>query len=178
MNACNGKDGLVSQIKVGKMLLHPPTPLNLSELQKESSRLFKLSPSYTLSIAESLYLNAVISYPRTSSQKLPLSIDYKKIITRLSEVNNNYRSLTAALLSKDRLLLNEGIKTGPAHPAIYPTGEKPDRLQPDRMHFKIYDLIVRRFFASFGDPAVNQHVVASIDINGRYVFKSEGKSNI
>jgi DNA topoisomerase I len=67
----------------------------------------------------------VISYPRTSSQKLPLSIDYKKIITRLSEVNNNYRRLTAALLSKDRLLLNEGIKTGPAHPAIYPTGEKP-----------------------------------------------------
>jgi DNA topoisomerase I len=93
-------------------------------------------------------------------------------------VNNNYESLSAALLSKDRLLPNEGIKTDPAHPAIHPIGEKPDRRQLDLMHFKIYALIVRRFFANFGDPAVNQHTIALIDINGRYVLKSEGKSNI
>lgn len=177
INACNGKDGLVNQIKVQKMLLPPPTPFNLGDLQKEAYRVFKFSPTYTLSIAERLYLNAMISYPRTSSQKLPLSIDYKKIIARLSEVNSNYVSLTAALLSKDRLLPNEGIKTDPAHPAIYPTGEKPKR-QLDPMHCKIYDLIVRRFLATFGDPAINQHTTASIDINGRYVFKSEGKSKI
>lgn len=79
-NACNGKDGVVSQIKVRKIVPHPPTPLNLSDLQKEIYRLFKLSPSYLLSIAESLYLSAAISYPLTSSQKLPLSRDYKKII--------------------------------------------------------------------------------------------------
>jgi DNA topoisomerase I len=120
----------------------------------------------------------MISYPRTSSQKLPLSMDYKKIISCLSKVNSNYGSLSATLLSKDRFLPNEGIKTDPAHLAIYPTGEKPDRLQLDRMHFKIYDLIVRRFFASFVDPAINQYTKASIDINGHYVFKSEGKSNI
>jgi DNA topoisomerase I len=177
INACNGKDGLVSQINVQKILLHPPTPFNLGDLQKEAYRLFKFSPTYTLSIAERLYLNAMISYPRTSSQKLPLSIDYKKIIARLSKVNSNYGSLTAALLSKDRLLPNDGIKTDPAHPAIYPTGEKPKR-QLDPMHCKIYDLIVRRFLATFGDPAINQHTTASIDINGRYVFKSEGKSKI
>ena len=177
INACNGKDGLVSQIKVQKMLLHPLRPFNLGDLQREAYRLFKLSPSYTLSIAESLYLNALISYPRTSSQKLPLSIDYKKIIARLSLANSNYESLAAPLLAKDHLLPNEGIKTDPAHPAIYPTGEKPKQ-QLDRMYFKIYDLIIRRFFASFGDPAINQRTIASININGRYVFKSEGKSNI
>jgi DNA topoisomerase-1 len=177
INACNGKDGLVSQIKVQKILLHPPTPFNLGDLQKEAYRLFKFSPTYTLSIAERLYLNAMISYPRTSSQKLPLSIEYKKIIARLSKVNSSYGSLTGALLSKDRLLPNDGIKTDPAHPAIYPTGEKPKR-QLDPMHCKIYDLIVRRFLATFGDPAINQHTTASIDINGRYVFKSEGKSKI
>jgi DNA topoisomerase-1 len=177
IKACDGKDGLVSQIKVQKMLLHPLSPFNLGELQREAYRLFKLSPSCTLSIAESLYLNALISYPRTSSQKLPLSIDYKKIIARLSLANSDYESLAAALLSKDHLLPNEGIKTDPAHPAIYPTGEKPKQ-QLDRMHYKIYDLIIRRFFASFGYPAINQHTLASININGRYVFKSEGKSNI
>jgi DNA topoisomerase I len=166
MNACNGKDGLVSQIKVRKMLLHPPTPFNLGDLQREAYRLFKLSPSYTLSIAESLYLNAMISYPRTSSQKLPLSINYKKIISCLSKVNSNYGSLSATLLSKDRLLPNEGIKTDPAHQPFIQL-EK-NRIGYTRsMHFKIYDLIVRRFFASFGDPAINQYTKASIDINGR-----------
>jgi DNA topoisomerase I len=142
MNACNGKDGLVGQIKVRKMLLHPPTPFNLGDLQREAYRLFKLSPSYTLSIAESLYLNAMISYPRTSSQKLPLSINYKKIISCLSKVNSNYGSLSATLLSKDRLLPNEGIKTDPAYPAIYPTGEKPDRLQLDRCILKSMILLL------------------------------------
>src|SRR5918999_1042710 len=139
INACNGKDGLVSQVKVQKILLHPPTPFNLGDLQKEAYKLFKFSPTYTLSVAEMLYLDAMISYPRTSSQKLPLSTDYKKIIAHLSKVNSNYGSLTAVLLSKDRLLPNEGNKT---------------------------------------DPAINQHTTASIDIDGRYVFKSEGKSNI
>jgi DNA topoisomerase I len=177
INACNGKDGLVSQIKVQKMLLHPPTPFNLGDLQREAYRLFKLSPSYTLSIAERLYLNAVISYPRTSSQKLPLSIDYKKIIAHLSKVDINYEGLAAELLSKDRLLPNEGIMVDSAHPAIYPTGEKPER-QLDRIHFKIYDLIIKRFFATFGDPAINQYTTASIYINGRYLFKSEAKSKI
>lgn len=83
MNACNGKNVVVSQIKVRKIVPHPPTPLNLSDLQREVYRVFKLSPSYMLSIAESLYLSAAISYPRTSSQKLPLSRDYKKIITSI-----------------------------------------------------------------------------------------------
>ena len=42
-----------------------------------------MSPAATLSVAESLYLSALISYPRTSSQKLPSSIGYKKILERL-----------------------------------------------------------------------------------------------
>ena len=177
INACNSKDGIVDQIKVRKTLLYPPAPFNLGDLQRESYRIFKISPTYTLSIAERLYLNALISYPRTSSQKMPLTIDYKKIIMGLSKVNSNYESLTAALLSKDRLLPNEGIKSDSAHPAIYPTGEK-IKSKIDPMDFKIYDLIVRRFLATFGDPAINQHTTASIDIDSRYVFKSEGKSKI
>jgi DNA topoisomerase I len=66
-----------------------PTPFNLGDLQKEAYSFFKFSPIYTLTIAEKLYLSALIFYPRTSSQKLPPSVDYKKTISDLSELSLN-----------------------------------------------------------------------------------------
>src|SRR3990167_9221460 len=43
-------------------------------------------PSETLQIAQKLYLNGLISYPRTSSQKIPDAIEPKKIL-KLLEAN-------------------------------------------------------------------------------------------
>ena len=109
-------------VKDQKMIPNPPTPFSLGDLQRQTYRLFKISPSHTLSIAEKLYTYALISYPRTSSQKLLISIDYKKIISSLSNVSS-YSNLTTILLSNDRLSPNEGTETDPAYPAIYPTGD-------------------------------------------------------
>ena len=159
------------ELKHQKVTLKAPTPFNLGDLQKEAYRVFKFSPSYTLTIAEKLYINALISYPRTSSQKLPTSINYKKIISGLSKIGSSgvgdgnesssnrvastYTNLTIILLSKDYLSPNEGSKTDPAHPAIYPTGEKP-KGKLEGVELKLFDLIIRRFLATFGDPAISQ----------------------
>ncbi len=43
-----------------------------------------LDPSKTLALAQSLYERSFISYPRTSSQKLPLSLNLPRIITELA----------------------------------------------------------------------------------------------
>src|SRR5437667_4593231 len=58
----------------------PPYPFNLSNLQSEAYRHFGYTPSRTLAFAEKLYLEALISYPRTSSQKLPPDIGYSEIL--------------------------------------------------------------------------------------------------
>ncbi|HYT41050.1 MAG TPA: DNA topoisomerase, partial [Methylomirabilota bacterium] len=71
VNACKDQDGKITKIEKQKVTLKAPTPFNLSDLQKGAYRVFRFSPSYTLSIAEKLYIAALISYPRTSSQKLP-----------------------------------------------------------------------------------------------------------
>ena len=71
VSACANEDGVVRGIEHQKATLKAPTPFNLGNLQKEAFRVFKFSPSYTLTIAERLYIEALISYPRTSSQKLP-----------------------------------------------------------------------------------------------------------
>ncbi|RMF28774.1 MAG: DNA topoisomerase I, partial [Candidatus Nitrosothermus koennekii] len=171
VDKCKDKDGVVRDIKDDIIYLKPPTPFNLLDLQREAYNYYRLSPSKTLAIAEKLYLNALISYPRTSSQRLP-RMNYKQIIKRLSNIRSYY-NISSKLLSKDRLKPNNGLKDDPAHPAIYPTGELPKRL--DKLEYKVYDLIVRRFLATFMDPAVISKVKAFIDINN-YTFIAEGSS--
>ena len=175
VSACVGRDGAVDHIADSKAVLRPPTPFNIGDLQREAYRLFKLGPGYTLAIAEKLYLQALISYPRTSSQKLPPSIGYSKIIAGLSKIGS-YGNLATTLLLKGRLAPNEGRMTDPAHPAIYPTGVAP-RQKLSGLEFKVYDLIVKRFLSTFGDPAISRHTDVQIDINGR-VFKAEGRSPV
>ncbi|MEJ7642154.1 MAG: DNA topoisomerase I [Candidatus Nitrosocosmicus sp.] len=191
VDACKNQDGVISEIKVQKIVLRPPYPFNIGDLQREAYRIFKFSPSYTLSIAEKLYLSAMISYPRTSSQKLPSSINYIKIISDLSRINfpsnftgnsngnggnnNSYGDMAKRLLSKEHLSANEGSKSDPAHPAIYPTGQKPKGKLEDG-EIKLFDLIAKRFFATFGDPSITQQTIITILVKGSYIFKAEGKT--
>jgi DNA topoisomerase-1 len=172
VDACTGRDGVVSSANARKMTLRPPTPFNTGDLQREAYRLFRIAPGYTLAIAEKLYLRALISYPRTSSQKLPRSINYEKILAGLAK--SFYGQPASILLSKGSLVPNEGPMTDPAHPAIYPTGVVP-RLSG--LEFKIYDLIAKRFLATFGDPAVSERTDVSINVNG-HVFLAEGRAAV
>jgi DNA topoisomerase-1 len=173
VNACTGKEGVVNNLSSKQVVLRPPTPFNIGDLQREAYRLFKVFPAQTLSIAERLYLRALISYPRTSSQKLPPSIGYSKIILSISNMRS-YSGLASMLLSRGKLVPNEGRLTDTAHPAIYPTGIAPSQ-RLSGLEFKIYDLIVRRFLATFGDSAVSQHTEVSIDVN-RHIFKIERRA--
>src|SRR5918911_1889325 len=108
VDECTNQDGKIIKIEKQKVTLRAPNPFNLGDLQREAYRVFRFSPSYTLSIAEKLYIAALISYPRTSSQKLPISINYKKIISGLSRINSNYTNLAKTLLGRNHLVPNEG----------------------------------------------------------------------
>lgn len=157
----NKKDGKVKDIKSATMNQMPPFPFDLTTLQTESYRLFHISPKETLAIAEELYLASYTSYPRTSSQKLPKTIGYKKIITNLMK-QQGYEKLCAELLGRKILKPNEGKKNDSAHPAIYPTGVAPNNLKERPK--KVYDLIVKRFLATFAEPAKRKSVTLTIDV--------------
>jgi len=158
-NKVKGKDGTVKGIAKSEFIQKAPVPFDLTTLQTESYRFFGISPKQTLEIAQELYTGGYISYPRTSSQKLPKEIGYKKILEALAK-NSLYKPLCESVL-KTKLVPTEGKKTDPAHPAIYPTGQLPHA--QDRVH-KVYDLIVKRFFACFGEDAKRETVTITIDI--------------
>ena len=105
---------------------------------------------------------------------MPDKIGFKKILTALSR-QKEYSGLTKRLLAKKFLRPNNGKKTDPAHPAIYPTGNFPN-LSNEREQ-KIYDLIVKRFMATFSDAALRETV--TIDINCKdEIFIAKGTRTV
>ena len=160
-----GNKAVVEKVTKKKSKKSPPNPFDLTSLQTESYKFFGYSPKRTSDIAQSLYTAGYISYPRTSSQKLPPQIKYKEILSRLANIKV-YSKLAKMLLSKNSLVPKEGKKSDSAHSAIYPTKEIPDLLKLKSYEKNLYDLIVRRFLSVFGEPAVRESTKVVFNIGG------------
>ena len=166
MRDCKTKAGQLETVMVEEFAQAPPLPFDLGALQSEAYRIFRYTPMRTSTFAQHLYLDALISYPRTSSQKLPPSISYKTILSKLSKMPV-YAKPASELLSKTALTPHEGAKVDSAHPAIYPTGNRPEKpLAVGERN--ILDLVVHRFMSVFGEPAIRQSIKAVISINGNH----------
>lgn len=159
-----GKEVLVKTEKTTQEI-SPPVPFNLTALQTEAYSFYSITPSKTLQIAQSLYLAGLISYPRTSSQKLPDSVDYKSIKEKLASKLKLER-----LMKKEKPV--EGEKTDPAHPSIYPTGNEPQGISEQET--KIYNLIVRRFLSLFAEDAIVDRKTISTSIEKVGDFNAKG----
>ena len=168
VRACAGKTGEVMKVYVRKVHQKPPIPFDVGTLQREAYSLFGYTPRRTLGIAQRLYLDALISYPRTSNQKLPPIIDYKKILNSLKR-KPAYKKLASKLLEKKALKPREGAKEDLAHPAVYPTGNLPEKPLgiPDK---RVWDLIVRRFMAVFGEEALKESLKVRLEVNNNTFF--------
>ncbi|MCD6371857.1 MAG: DNA topoisomerase I, partial [Candidatus Aenigmarchaeota archaeon] len=107
---CKNKNAIVKKITSRKRQQLPPYPFDLTSLQTEAYKFFGYSPKRTISIAQNLYTAGYISYPRTSSQKLPKQLGYKNILKALQKLKG-YKELSAKLLSKTNLVPREGPKS-------------------------------------------------------------------
>jgi DNA topoisomerase-1 len=157
----SGAQAHVDAVDVRESKLFPFPPFDLTSLQLEASRTLGLDPSRTLQLAQTLYERSYISYPRTSSQKLPYSLNLPRIINAMAS-NPNYKEVAEALIRAQRFRPIEGRKEDEAHPAIYPTGERPARLTDEEE--KLYDLIARRFLSVFAEPAVIEHTHITLSV--------------
>jgi len=168
-HACNGKTGVISSITSKKIRVSPNPPFDLTSLQVEAYRVFKFTPAQTLNLAQTLYEASMISYPRTSSQKLPAKLGHKRILQELAK-HETYQDLATQLLEEGRLKPHEGKKDDPAHPAIHPLGPI---AKVGKNEMKLYDLIVRRYLSCFGEPAEKERQTVVLCI-GEHEFKASG----
>jgi DNA topoisomerase-1 len=165
------KEGVVTSIKSRKYTQKPPKPMSLGTLQSDAYRYFKYSPSKSLKIAEGLYLKALISYPRTSSEQFTKAINHKKIMKELTKMKK-YKSRATQLLKKKTLKPTFGKKKDPAHPPIHPTGKSPGRLRNDERN--ILNLIICHYLALFGSNAIKNSLRLDIKVKD-HVFYLRGK---
>lgn len=145
--------------KKTKQTITPPTPFDLTTLQTEAYKFHSITPSQTLQIAQKLYLGGLISYPRTSSQKIPEEMKPLKILKQLEK---KYPHLTK---HTTKLKPIEGKKSDPAHPAIIPTGNNSKLEDQDE---KIYNLILKRFISCFCDNAELENKKVELTTNVEY----------
>ncbi len=150
--ANSSSPGMVQKLERKQYSQPPAPPFDLTSLQVEAHRALNFDPKATLEMAQKLYENALISYPRTSSQKLPSKLNLKKIIDSLSN-RQEYSAHAKKLLAEGRIVPFEGKKDDPAHPAIHPTGQGG---AAGEREMRLYDLIVRRFLACFAESAVRE----------------------
>ena len=165
---------LITKVEEKQFTANPPTPFDLTSLELEAYRAFGFKPSLTLQIAQTLYEDALISYPRTSSQKLSEKLNLKKIISDIGK-NPAYSDSASQLMVKGNFKPNEGTKDDPAHPAIHPTGLLARSLNAQQA--KLYDLIVRRFLACFAPAAKRARMSVKADI-GTVGFSASGTRTV
>jgi len=152
--------------KKTKQTIIPPPPFDLTSLQMEAYKFHRITPSNTLASAQKLYLNGLISYPRTSSQKIN---DLKGAQDVLKKLKKRYGKLVDHAKNSKPV---EGKKSDPAHPAIIPTGNSG---KLEGYELKIYELIAKRFISCFCEGAELENKRVEVVVEGE--GKSFGRSN-
>lgn len=148
-----------------------PVPFNTTSLMAAASA-EGISPARTMRIAESLYMDGYISYPRVDNTVYPESLDLAETVKAL-EGNPAYVPYCKQLLSKGQLHATRGKKETTDHPPIYPTAAAtPDMLSA--ADYKLYNLIARRFLATLSEGAVVEGTKVTLDVAGEnFVAKGD-----
>ena len=157
------KNGRVVSIEKKKRTVRPPAPFNTTSLMAAASA-EGLSPARTMRIAESLYMDGYISYPRVDNTVYPSSLDLSEVVRTISG-NPAYAPYCAELLKRGKLTATRGNKEETDHPPIYPTAmATPDNM--DAASWKLYNLVARRFLATLSEAAVVEGTKVTLEVPG------------
>ena len=171
--------------KTGKVLEYtknereewPPAPFSTTTFVAEANRL-GYGAAQAMRIAESLYQSGWISYPRTDNTVYPPTLSLRGVLNRLED--SDLAAEARELLAQEKIRARRGPVETTDHPPIYPTGgaKKTDIKRQD--HWRIYELVTRRFLATVAPACVVDVSEAKLDAGGErfgadgYVVKDPG----
>ena len=181
-NRCDGQRLVIETVQKKAKKSYSPALYDLTELQREANQRFGYSAKETLNIMQRLYENhKVLTYPRTDSRYLSSDV-VDTIQERLKSCGvGMYRSYANTLL-KQAIKANKRFVDDSKvsdHHAIIPTEEYVNLQNMTQEERKIYDLVVRRFFAVLYPPFEYEQttVIGTIDgesfiATGKHVVKA------
>ena len=164
----DAKDATVLSVMKNRRKETPPPPFNTTSFIQAASYVH-VSAAQAMKTAEELYMNGLISYPRTDNTVYPKSLDIDDILNKLKQ--SEFSEDVETIRKNRRSQPMRGKKKTTDHPPIHPV-DVPNTPLKGRSK-RIYDLIVRRFLATLSEDAISETINAQFDINGEN-FKAQG----
>jgi DNA topoisomerase I len=153
----------ITEVKEKSATRPAPIPFNTTGFLAAAAGI-GISPSRAARLAEDLYTDGYISYPRTDNTVYPSSVDLREVLGQLRRAEE-VGPYVEKLLEKGKLSPTRGKKETTDHPPIYPTGRaSKGALRDDQ--WKIYQLVVRRFLATLSAPAKTLRTTVRLESGG------------
>ena len=163
------KNASVKEFKEEENNEWAPVPFSTTIFLMEANKL-GLSPSQAMKIAEDLYTDGYISYPRTDNTVYPPSLSLRAILEKLRE--SEFAKEADEILSQESMRPSRGKKSTTDHPPIHPV-EAAKKGDIKGHHWDVYELVARRFLATLAPPCKSMSTYVELDIGGE-PFLSEG----
>jgi DNA topoisomerase-1 len=150
----------------------PPTPFNTTAFISAASSL-GYSAQRAMSIAEELYTAGYMTYPRTDNTVYPEDLEPDELLDAFVS-SPDFGADAESLLEQDDIAPTEGDEETTDHPPIHPTGEIPPKSELSEDEWEVYELVVRRFFATVAEAATWERLRVVCEAAGRSL-KANGK---
>jgi len=162
--------------RVTKMQKRPtskwrPLPLTTVELQIQGSRYLRMNSTQVMAVAERLYQQGWISYPRTETDQFSHDFNLRGLIQKQCQ-DNNWGQFAQRLVDGGFRTPRSGRNNDQAHPPIHPVNYVASSvLNADEK--KVYEFVTRRFLACCSDDAKGE--ATDIEIQwGSETFHTHG----
>lgn len=137
-----------------------PLPLTTVELQKQGSRFLGIPSKQIMKLAESLYNNGFISYPRTETDQFDKDMDLRALVQKQTN-HSVWGQYAQGLMGGAFRQPRNGKNNDKAHPPIHPVVcVQPDALNGDER--RVYEFVTRRFLACCSDDAVGRSTTITL----------------
>lgn len=138
-------------------------------MEKNVSRKLKINAKETMRIAERLYTQGLISYPRTETNIFPKELNLTPLVEQ-QQNSNAWGAFATRILNEGGPNPRQGKKSDQAHPPIHPK-KYVDNLNGDDK--RVYEYIVRHFLACVFKDALGHETIVEINIASE-IFKATG----
>jgi len=169
---CEADAADVTEVRRRTRTDDPPAPFNTTQFIRAAGSL-GYSAGRAMSIAEDLYTAGYITYPRTDNTVYPDDLDPAELLA-VFEGTRDFGDDAEALLDSEELDATRGDTETTDHPPIHPTPDTPKKSDISEDEWEVYELVVRRFFATLAEPAKWEHLRVVADANGESL-KANGK---
>lgn len=169
------KDKDFTVVEVTQTLKKKPCPMlyDLTELQRDANKMYKMSPKETLNIMQRLYeFHKVLTYPRTDSRYISDDIvptlGERLKAMRTGSLSGPVNDIIRSSRSISKACVNNSKVSD--HHAIIPTEQTPDFSSFTTDEKKIYLLVAIRFLCCFCEDYIYNQVKAVLECSGERFY--------